>query len=86
MAHVIRLRRTPFEQQAKARGYESQSAQARAIGVHVSIHNRALHGASRALSGPYVIGVMRLLGDEGVQRFLDEMFDVGTDDEEAIAS
>jgi hypothetical protein len=71
----VRLRREQFETQARQLGFESQSAQARAIGVHQTIHHRAIHGA-RELSGSYVIGVLLLVGDEQVRKQIADIFDV----------
>ena len=74
MAHRVKLRRDRFEREAQTRGLASQSAQARAIGVHHSIHHRALNG-QRELSGPYIIGVLRLLGNAEVQSQLKSLFE-----------
>ncbi len=75
MGHSIRLRREGFEPRAKKRGLASQASQARAIGVHDSIHSRALSGRIEP-SGPYVIGVLRLLADKRTRALLDDLFDV----------
>ncbi|NUW45599.1 hypothetical protein [Nonomuraea rhodomycinica] len=82
MAHNVKLRRDEFADQAAALGLDSQSAQARAIGVHVSIHNRVITGKTKDLSGPYVIGILRLLGDDTVREQIEALFDV----DEQVAS
>ncbi|GAA3172946.1 hypothetical protein [Nonomuraea roseoviolacea] len=82
MAHNVKLRRDEFADQAAALGLDSQSAQARAIGVHVSIHNRVITGKTKDLSGPYVIGILRLLGDDTVREQIAALFDV----DEQVAS
>lgn len=75
ISHRIKLRRDRFEHEAQRRGLDSQTDQARAIGVHTSIHHRALQN-QRELSGPYVIGVLLLLGDAATRRRVTELFDV----------
>lgn len=74
----VRLRRAQFETRARSLGLESQSAQARAIGVHVSIHHRALKNVQE-LSGPYVLGVLLTIGDEHVRAQVRQVFDVAAD-------
>ena len=63
MAHRVALRRTKFESRAAELGLDSQSAQARAIGVAPSIHHRVLKG-ERGMSAEYALGVLLLFGDE----------------------
>lgn len=75
MAHRVTLRRDAFEARANELGLESQSAQARAIGVVTSIHNRALKG-TRALSAEYALGVLRLVGSPELRREIDALFDI----------
>lgn len=72
---LVKLRRYEFEARAKRIGVESQSAQARAIGVHVSIHHRALNGVQNDLSGTYVLGVLWLVGDDNVRRHIRSLFE-----------
>lgn len=74
MARVT-LRREQFEREARTRGLDSQTKQARAIGVCDSIHSRAMQGKI-TLSGPYVLGVLLLLGDERLRRQVQQLFDV----------
>lgn len=86
MAHVVRLRRTEVESEAAARGLLSHSKQARAAGVHVSIHNRVMNGKTEKLSGPYVVGILWAFGDERVRDALRQFFDIEIDDREPVAS
>lgn len=85
MAHVVQLRRTELESQAAARGLASQSDQARAIGVHVAIHNKILNGKTKNLSGPYVIGILWLFGGECVRQAIRQFFALELDDNESVA-
>lgn len=75
MAQRVKLKRGEFEQHAKQLGLDSQAKQARAIGVHDSIHSRALAGHIEP-SGPYVIGVLRLIADERTNALIDTLFEV----------
>lgn len=75
MAYRVKLRRNGFETRAWQKGLDTQTKQARAIGVHESIHSRALSG-HREPNGPYVIGVLLLLGNASVRRQIRELFDV----------
>lgn len=86
MAHVVRLRRDEFQEQAAALGLESQSAQARALGVHVSIHNRVITGKTQELSGPYIVGILWALGTDCVREKLHQLFEIEIDDREQVAS
>lgn len=86
MAHVVRLRRTEFETQAAALGLQSQSAQARALGLHVAIHNKVLTGKTKELSGAYVVAVLLLLGSDCVTKALQQFFDIELDERETVAS
>lgn len=70
----VKLRRERFEREAHTHGLTSQTKQAAAIGVHESIHSRALKG-QRDLSGPYVIGVLMLLGDARVRAQIQSLFE-----------
>lgn len=72
-----KLRRDPFEHKAVARGLDSQSSQARAIGVIPSEHHRALNGSQQEISGFYVIGLLRIVGDDATVRLLNELFETG---------
>jgi len=69
-----KLRREPFEERAHERGLSSQTAQADAIGVHKSVHCRALAG-ERDLGGHYVIGVLLAVGDEATRKCVKELFE-----------
>lgn len=75
MAQRVRLKREGFEQQAQQLGLTSQAKQARAIGVHDSIHSRALAGRIEP-SAPYVIGVLRLVADDQTNALIDSLFEV----------
>lgn len=75
MTQRVTLLREPFKRRAHGRGLDSQIKQARAIGVHASIHSRALKG-SRDLSGPYVIGVLLTVGDDSTRELVEELFKV----------
>lgn len=86
MAHAVRLRRTEFENQAATLGLDSQSAQARALGVHVAIHNKVLNGKTTQLSGAYVIAILLLLGSDCVTKALNQYFDIELDEREPVAS
>lgn len=86
MAHVVKLRRDEFKDQAVALGLDTQVAQARAIGVHVSIHNRVLTGKTEELSGPYVVGILWAFGDDCVRQALRQFLDIEIDDRESVAS
>lgn len=86
MAHTVQLRRDEFHDEAAARGYATQSAQADALGVHVSIHNRVMNGVTRELSGPYVVGVLWLFGDDAMREHLRQFFQIQIDDREPVAS
>lgn len=81
----LALRPKEFNARAAALGLESQSAQARAIRVAPSIHNRALAGL-RGLNGPYVVGVLWLVGDDVVRAHLKALFDFDFDALEQAAS
>ena len=83
MAHRVRLRREQFEAKAHGLGLDSQSAQARAIGVHQTIHHRALQGA-RELNAHYVISVLLLMGNAHVRKQIGALFEVA--DETAKAA
>lgn len=74
-----KLRRSPFERKAVARGLDSQSKQARAMDVLPSEHNRALNGHQREISGFYVIRLLRVVGDANTVKLLDELFEVGNE-------
>jgi hypothetical protein len=84
MARTLTLRRDEFENRARARGLDSQSAQARALDVHVSIHNRVMNGVTRELSGPYALAVLLLVGSEEVRNEIKALF--GGHEQEALAS
>jgi hypothetical protein len=84
MARTLTLRRDEFENRARARGLDSQSAQARALDVHVSIHNRVMNGVTRELSGPYALAVLLLVGSEEVRNEIKALF--GDHEQEALAS
>ncbi|MFB4275819.1 hypothetical protein ACBJ59_11040 [Nonomuraea sp. MTCD27] len=86
MAHVVRLRRTKFDKRAAELGLLTQVAQADAIGVHVSIHNRVLTGKTEELSGPYVVGILWAFGDDSVRDFLRQYLDIELDAREPVAS
>lgn len=86
MARIVKLRRDEFENQAATLGLDSQSAQARAIGVHVAIHNRVLTGKTKNLSGAYVVRILWAFGDECVRDALRQYFDIEIDDREPVAS
>lgn len=75
MAHRVRLRREHFEAKARSLGLDSNTSQARAIGVHHSIHSRALHN-KRELNSAYVIGVLMLVGDDNLREQVKALFDV----------
>jgi hypothetical protein len=75
MAHRVKLRRERFETEANTLGLASQTKQAAAIGVHKSIHSRALRGHID-LSAPYVIGVLMLVGDARIRAKIRDLFDV----------
>ncbi|MDP4500998.1 hypothetical protein [Nonomuraea turcica] len=77
----IKLRRPEFERRAATCGLDSQREQAAALGVHESIHSRALNGRI-TLSAPYVIGVLRLLGSDQLRAEIDAVFDVPANDTE----
>lgn len=79
----VKLKRNAFVAEAHGRGLKSQQAQADAIGVNKSTHSRALSGQI-TLSGEYVVGTLRALGDKRIRRMLDELFEV--DDEMQAAS
>jgi hypothetical protein len=73
MAHRVALRRTKFESRAAELGLDSQSAQARAIGVAPSIHHRVLKG-ERGMSAEYALGVLRLFGDDHLIAQIEALF------------
>lgn len=75
MTHPVQLRRKDFESKARSLGLDSQRKQAQAIGVHESIHSRAIQG-QRPLSGHYVIGVLLALGDPYIRQQVADLFDV----------
>ncbi|WP_055477660.1 hypothetical protein [Sphaerimonospora mesophila] len=74
--HRVALKRRAFEDRAHRLGLTTQTAQAAAMGVHFTMHHRALTGERQALSGRYVLGVLRLLGDDNVRKHIDALFDV----------
>jgi hypothetical protein len=86
MALAVRLRRIELETQAAARGLDTQTDQARAIGVHVAIHNKILNGKTKNLSGPYVIGILWLFGGDCVRQALRQFFELDLDEQEPVAS
>lgn len=75
MTHLVMLRREDFEDKARRLGLDSQRKQAQAIGVHESIHSRAIKG-QRPLSGQYVIGVLLALGDAHLREQVTNLFNV----------
>ncbi|MFI6793616.1 hypothetical protein ACIBG4_40430 [Nonomuraea sp. NPDC050383] len=85
MAQPVKMRLDEFEDRAAKLGLKTQTAQARAIGVHVSIHNRVLTGVTRELSGPYVIGLLRVFGSEELRKEIDALFHNDLD-EQQVAS
>lgn len=68
------LRSGEFVGKARRLGLNSKRAQAAAIGVHESIHGRMLQ-RQRPVSGPYVIGVLMVVGDESVRRLVQSLFE-----------
>ncbi|MFI7468214.1 hypothetical protein [Nonomuraea sp. NPDC049646] len=85
MAHRVRLRRDEVETRLTELGYDSQSAQARAIGVVPSIHHRALKG-SREPNAEYVLCVLYLVGSDEVRREIKALFDITSRECEPVAS
>ncbi|GII87121.1 hypothetical protein Ssi03_51110 [Sphaerisporangium siamense] len=79
----VKLRRDRFVESAQGRGLTSQQAQADAIGVGKSTHSRALAGHI-TLSGEYVVGTLKALGDKQIRNMLDELFEI--DGEMQVAS
>jgi hypothetical protein len=69
------LRRQEFEGWARNLGLATKRQQADAIGVHESIHGRVLDG-QRPVSGPYVIGVLMLVGDDALREQIKSLFEV----------
>ncbi|WP_188187971.1 hypothetical protein [Nonomuraea sp. SYSU D8015] len=71
--HRVRLRADAVRTRMNALGYDSESAQARAIGVVPSIHHRALKG-DREPSAFYALRLLGLLAPnlrEEIETFLD---------------
>jgi len=75
MGHRVRLRLDQFESRAQDLGLDSKISQARAIGVHHSIHSRVLR-SKRELSAAYVLGVLRLFGDDHLRQQVESLFEV----------
>ena len=74
----VKLRHVDFEAKARTLGIRSRREQADAIGVHESIHSRMFRG-ERELSGPYVIGVLMLIGDDHIRAQIRSVFEVADD-------
>lgn len=74
----VSLKRRTFEDRAHRLGLTTQTAQAAAMDVHHTMHHRALTGERQALSGWYVLGVLRLVGDDNVRKHIDALFDIST--------
>lgn len=74
----VRLKRHAFEERANRLGLTTQTAQAAAMDVHHTMHHRALTGERQTLSGRYVLGVLRLVGDDATRAQIDALFDIPT--------
>ncbi|MFC4062786.1 hypothetical protein ACFOWE_31230 [Planomonospora corallina] len=84
MTHRVTLNAAEFKRRAHALGLFTKSEQAAAVGVHNSIHSRALRG-ERELNVNYVINVLLLLGDAHVRGFIRELFVIADDNEKAAS-
>ncbi|MFF3665378.1 hypothetical protein [Microtetraspora malaysiensis] len=72
MAHV-KLRPERFKAETQYLGFRTQQEEAEAIGVHGSIHSRALAG-HRKISAPYALGVLCLVGGDQVKELIEDLF------------
>ncbi|UBU09988.1 hypothetical protein [Nonomuraea gerenzanensis] len=82
MAHRVQLRRTKITDDMKARGLDSESAQARELDVATSILHRAFKG-ERETNAFLALRVLWTLGSDATRRDIVTYFD-GVQPEPAI--